>query len=62
MPPGVSGRPPVGRPRCRCGAVMRVLVRMQRPILVTGGTGTLGRVLVQQLLDNGLRPKDSQSS
>jgi uncharacterized protein YbjT (DUF2867 family) len=30
---------------------------MQRPILVTGGTGTLGRAVVQQLLDNGLRPR-----
>ncbi|KAA5826843.1 NAD(P)H-binding protein [Saccharopolyspora hirsuta] len=26
---------------------------MQKPILVTGGTGTLGRVVVQQLLDAG---------
>jgi len=30
---------------------------MTRPILVTGGTGTLGRAVVQFLLDKGLRPR-----
>lgn len=33
------------------------LCTMQRPILVTGGTGTLGRALVRSLLDNDRKPR-----
>lgn len=30
---------------------------MHRPILVTGGTGTLGRAVVQELIERGRRPR-----
>ena len=41
--------------RCRAGSINRRRPDLSRPILVTGGAGSMGRLVIQQLRNAGKR-------